>query len=480
MAQFDDLINQLYQEQLGRAPDASGAEYYASQLAAGVSPQQIAADINRSREGVEFDTQTIESAYRQNLGRTAESPGAQYWLSSAQSTPLTNEQLRQAIASAAASKEQVERGIVGKTFTELELADLVADPFGGRRPINNIYDVPANEADRINISYINGIPVQFVNPLTEASYISRFGEGEYNAAIGDDLLIPERLDNTLRRAFEAGSLTQEEFTNIARGLSKPGITAQEVRDVLGIPKGAVIIDPTYGQQIGEDNALRIAQAEAAQRQAVLSAQDPGYYQANDVLGQAYLDAGLDFPFMLSNYPERTMATQADRFSIENLNKALSMMNQTATQKFGGLTDLQTPLTGQYYSEAGLQAGYTPVGTEGTTFRSGVAGYVPQAQLPTGFNFGAPPVNATFQQYRPGAFQPSGVTTGGYITGYNTNGTPIYSTYADPNQTVGNYVAPQTTQSYTTELVNQILASNPGLNFANQLASQQSTNNSAGG
>jgi hypothetical protein len=66
----------------------------------------------------------------------------------------------------------------------------------------------------------------------------------------------------------------------------------------------------------------------------------------------------------------------------------------------------------------------------------VAGYVPQAQLPTGFQFGAPPVNATFQQYRPGAFQPAGVTTGGFITGYNTNGTPIYSTYANPNVNVG--------------------------------------------
>ena len=47
-----------------------------------------------------------------------------------------------------------------------------------------------------------------------------------------------------------------------------------------------------------------------------------------------------------------------------------------------------------------------------------------------------PVNATFQQYRPGAFQPAGVTTGGFITGYNADGTPIYSTYANPNQNLG--------------------------------------------
>jgi hypothetical protein len=70
------------------------------------------------------------------------------------------------------------------------------------------------------------------------------------------------------------------------------------------------------------------------------------------------------------------------------------------------------------------------------FRSGVAGYIPQAELPTRFEFGAPPVNATFQQYRPGAFQPEGVTTGGFITGYDANQQPIYSTYNNPNVNVG--------------------------------------------
>jgi hypothetical protein len=123
-------------------------------------------------------------------------------------------------------------------------------------------------------------------------------------------------------------------------------------------------------------------------------------------------------------------------TYQRRNDLIGNLVNTLYGQFGGAQDMVTPLSGQYYSEAGLQPGFTPFGAEGTTFRSGVAGFVPQAQLPTGFQFGAPPVNATIQGYRPGAFQPAGVTTGGFITGYNADGTPIYSTYNNPNVNVG--------------------------------------------
>jgi hypothetical protein len=114
----------------------------------------------------------------------------------------------------------------------------------------------------------------------------------------------------------------------------------------------------------------------------------------------------------------------------------------------------------------LQPGFTPFGTEGTTFRSGAAGYIPQAQLPTGFQFGAPPVNATFQQYRPGAFQPEGTKTGGFITGYNADGTPIFSTYANPNVNVGGVVS-QLNPFNSQAQFDQMLATN----VANRAADQ---------
>jgi hypothetical protein len=431
------IVNQAYQAGLGRAPDEGGAAYFQQQLASGRAASDIAREIARSQEGQNFLTQGITSEYRQTLGRNPEQEGYQYWLSSALDAGYTVDQLRAAINSAALPEQQ-KRGIT-EAFTQLQLADLEADPWAGRYATRSIYDIPQSEADRINISYINGVPVQFVAPTTQQQYISNFGQAAWNAIAGDEVLSVPRVTEQVNRAYSAGSLTQGEYKTIIDSLAKAKEPA-DVRKILGIPQGAVIIDPEYGQQIGEDNNLKLALAEAAKRQAVLSAQDPGYYQASDVLGQAYLDAGLPWDFMSNTYKADTMMTQANKLTPENFNQKvndlLKALGSDYTGKFGGMNDMQTPGLGQYYSETGLQPGFTPFGTEGTTFRSGVAGYIPQAELPTGFQFGAPPVNATFQQYRPGAFQPEGVTTGGFITGYNTNGTPIYSTYANPNVNVG--------------------------------------------
>jgi hypothetical protein len=431
------IVNQAYQAGLGRAPDEGGAAYFQQQLASGRAASDIAREIARSQEGQNFLTQGITSEYRQTLGRNPEQEGYQYWLSSALDAGYTVDQLRAAINSAAVPEQQ-KRGIT-EAFTQLQLADLEADPWAGRYATRSIYDIPQSEADRINISYINGVPVQFVAPTTQQQYISNYGQAAWNAIAGDEVLSVPRVTEQVNRAYSAGSLTQQEYKGIIDSLADAK-NPSDVRQILGIPQGAVVIDPKYGQQIGEDNDLKLALAEAAKRQEVLSAQDPGYYQSSDVLGQAYLDAGLPWDFMSNTYLADTMMTQANKLTPQNfnqkVNELLRSLGSDYTAKFGGMNDMQTPGLGQYYSETGLQPGFTPFGTEGTTFRSGVAGYVPQAELPTGFQFGAAPVNATFQGYKPGVFQPTNVTTGGYITGYNPDGTPIYSTYANPNVNVG--------------------------------------------
>ena len=474
---FEQIIAQIYQEQLGRAPDPSGAAFYASQLAAGRTPAQVSADINRSLEGQNFDTQKITSLYRQNLERNPEQAGFQYWMSRAQDETLTPQQLQDILVNQGAVREQTERNIVGQTFTQMQLPDLEADPFGGRFATTSIYNLPANEANRINISYINGVPVQFVNPVTQQQYITNFGKDAWSEVAGEETISKERITESIGRAFDAGSMTRDEYNKLVTGLAKAK-TPAEVRNVLGIPKGAVIIDPKYGQQIGEDNDLKLALAEAAQRQAVLTKQDPNYYQGSDVLGQAYIDAGLKFPFMTNTYKANTMMTQDNLLNQDNMRDKVNQVIKDLTAKFGPAYDMTfggdasmlVPQSTGYYSEAGLQPGFTPFGTEGTTFRSGVAGYIPESQLPVGFQFGAPPVNTTFQQYRPGAFQPTDVNTGGYITGYNPNGTPIYSTYNNPNQNVGgavvapNPVAPvDPTSQFFTAPNGQIFASEAAYN-----------------
>ena len=431
MATVNDLVAQLYQQQLGREADPEGAAYWASQLAGGASQADVSKAIAQSLEGQNLLTQAITSAYRQDLGRNPEQEGYQYWQSAALDQGLTAQQIRDAVR-AGAVKEQGERGITGG-FTQMDLAALEADPYGGRYATTDIFALPQ---DAVNVSTIGNRRAQFVNPVTQQQYISNFGNGAYSATPGLDVLSNPVVIATLERSLNSGALNQAGFDSIVNGLTTAK-DMSEVRNVFATPQAKVIVDAIYGQQTGEDVDIATALAEAGQRQAVLDANDRGYYQGNFELADAYRAAGLDFPFGREAYQGYdTMMRQGNVVTPENFNQRVNSLLQSITGKFGEANQMQTPGLGQYYSETGLQPGFTPFGTEGTTFRSGVAGYVPQAQLPTGFQFGAPPVNATFQQYRPGAFQPEGVTTGGYITGYNTNGTPIYSTYANPNTNVG--------------------------------------------
>jgi hypothetical protein len=318
------VVNQLYSQQLGRAPDAEGLKYWTGQLASGKSPAEVAQALNRSLEGQVHETQAIESAYRQNLQRTAEQEGFQYWQSVAQSQGLTTQQLIDKIASEAA-REQTQRGITpGTKFTEMQLASLSADPSGGRRPTTSIYDLPADVADRANISYIDGTPVQFVTALTSRPFKSVFQDGAANAfpsytgTAGDFVMDVPLINEYLTRQMDAGALNVDQYRTISSVLSDPTKTAEDRIAALNAAKSNVIIDPKYGLQIGEDVDLAKARLEAGQRQGVLNANDPGYYQSGDGLANAYKAAGLDYPFMPNTYKANTMMTQADLLTPENI------------------------------------------------------------------------------------------------------------------------------------------------------------------
>jgi len=436
MATFSDLINQIYNEQLGRAPDPSGAEYWTSQLAGGASQADVSKAIAQAKEGQDMDKQAAVSAYRQVLGRNPEPEGLQYWLSTAQAEGLNTEQLKNKIATAAAEKEMIERGIApGTIFTNLQLAGLESDPYAGYYTDLDLYDI-ASDAE--NVSMIGDRRAQFTTPVTRAPVVTTYKDGAFTATPGQDVLNSPHINAAINVALANGSINMGDVQTFLTSL-KTATTQDEVRNILAAPQAQVVIDKIYGQQLGEEKTLADAQSEAALRQAVLDSQDPGYYQSNRALTDAYRAAGVSIPFEYDFYKgvdtrDRTSNLVNPQNFNQKVNELLGRLNQQFG--FGAEENMATPLTGQYYSEAGLQPGFTPFGTPGTTFRSGVAGFVPQSQLPTGFQFGAPPVNATFQQYRPGAFQPAGVTTGGFITGYNPNGTPIYSAYNNPNVNVG--------------------------------------------
>jgi hypothetical protein len=423
-------VAKLYEQKLGRPADPEGLAFWTN---SGLSAKEISKELSLAKEGQDLQLEAATAAYRQVLGRNPEQEGIQYWLSAAQAGGLTAQELQDAIRTAAAP-ERTKQGIT-QDFTNLQMAALEADPSGGRYNTRSIYDIIGNPE---NVSYINGRPVQFAAPATQRMVVSNFGQDGFTAKQGADILNDPALFAAVDRALASGTMTNADVNTLINDL-KGVKTSADFYAVVNKPQGQVVIDALRGQQTGEAKTLAEAQAEALQRQAVLDATDQGYYQSNFQLADAYKAAGLDYPFGREAYQGYDTGVTKDMVvNPQNFNQKINQLLTGMDQRFGfgSGQNMATPLTGQYYSETGLQPGFTPFGTEGTTFRSGAAGYIPQAQLPTGFQFGAPPVNATFQQYRPGAFQPAGVTTGGFITGYNADGTPIYSTYNNPNVNVG--------------------------------------------
>ncbi|MGH1571390.1 DUF4214 domain-containing protein [Methylobacterium sp. P31] len=75
----------LFEGILGRAPDASGLEYYANQIAHGVAPASLAANFlaspeGQARLGAADNTAFIQQLYQNTLHRAADASGLQYHL----------------------------------------------------------------------------------------------------------------------------------------------------------------------------------------------------------------------------------------------------------------------------------------------------------------------------------------------------------------------------------------------------------------
>jgi hypothetical protein len=462
---FDtQALTSIYRQTVGRNPTQDEFQYFQSLgQSQGLSADQLrsivqsAASVERQQRGITQDFTNLTSADFE-----ADPFGGRFGTQSIYGLPanavnVSNIDGRQAqfvnpITQLAVISNFTNKG-AGTTneFTDAQVAAYLRDnAFSNPAQVNQAITMFGIEADQLgrastllakNDPSVNAATQAYAaaiaaNPAQAAANAAAVTAGtSYTSAPGVETLSVPRVTEAVNRAFQAGSLTNAEYSQIVNSLSRATNPA-DIRNILATPQGSVVIDAAYGQQTGEDNSLTNALSEARLRQAALSAQDPGYYQASDELGRAYQAAGLNYPFMSDTYQANTMMTQPNAVNQQNFNQQVNQLLSSLGQQFGGAETMRTPQTGQYYSETGLQPGFTPFGTQGTTFRSGVAGYVPQAELPTQFQFGAAPVNATFQQYRPGAFQPEGVKTGGFITGYGANQQPIYSTYSNPNVNVG--------------------------------------------
>jgi len=140
---YQNIINQIYQQALGREPDPSGLQNwlnYAQQQ--NLSPQQLASMIIQAATP-EFDvraefapTTSIQDAitqtYQKVLGRAPEQEGFQNWLNYAQQQGLTPEQISDAIIQSAypelQSKVSLQQSVsppAPQTTTPTDLSNLL-------------------------------------------------------------------------------------------------------------------------------------------------------------------------------------------------------------------------------------------------------------------------------------------------------------------------------------------------------------------
>jgi hypothetical protein len=80
-----DTVAELYVGFFGRAPDASGFQYWIGQLESGVSPYQIAAQFATTPEfeaeyGHLTTTEQVSKLYINVLNRLPDAPGLSYWV----------------------------------------------------------------------------------------------------------------------------------------------------------------------------------------------------------------------------------------------------------------------------------------------------------------------------------------------------------------------------------------------------------------
>lgn len=395
---YSDFLIGAYKAQLGRMPDDGGLQFYLGELSAGRKTQeQIIAELNKSLEGQNYDTQVLTSEYRQTFGRDPEQEGYQYWMSRLQDDPtLVQGVVDDYLIGGARGVDAETLAAAPANFTEIVTAALQADPWAGRRATQDIYGVGA---DTPNVSMIGNMAAQFVNPVTQRAGVSVYDPvtGEFKYQLGEDVLDPARVRNAIDIAKGSGALSAAQAEAMFSNLSS-ATNMDELRAALSNPQATVVLDELYGMQIGEDADALKARAESVARQNVLNQFD--YYPAYDNFGNALVAAGLTNPFAAQNYYAPTMATRQSVVTPQNFPQKQA---EAINMSFAGSNFQPSFVQPGFYSERGFEPQFVPFGAEQPTFRSGTFGYVGKA--PTGFQFGIPQVQAPITPFLAGAFDP---------------------------------------------------------------------------
>jgi hypothetical protein len=394
----EKAVRAAYREQLGREADEGGLENYIKELQSGKSIGDVSQSLNRSLEGQQYDTQTLTSGYRQMFERNPEQEGFQYWFSRMQTDPALAQRAVNDYLKGGAQNTDIAKAAKAMAegyYTNFVSPDLEADPYGGRAPTQSIYDVPADAA---NVSYIDGVPVQFVAPVTQGTVRSQFTTGApeapgYTATAGENILQSGAVAAAAARALNSGAMSVDEFRTLQTDLRAAGNDVDKIFTALNTPKAHVVLDELYGFQLGAGNTLADAQTRATEIQGVLDSLNLPYAPSNFVVADRAKELGVPYAFGKDAFTGyNTQATTADIINAKNAEvKAREAINalegalvKTQRPQYGEVTFAQQAPAGigalkpfQTFADRALLGGSAP----GAAAVPGMAAPTPYEGLP---------------------------------------------------------------------------------------------------
>ncbi len=340
-------------------------------------------ELNRSLEGQNFDTQFFTSTYRGLFNRNPEQEGFQYWMSLAQSNPLSPDELVPYVQEAAINQDvaSLQKALADGRYTNVSSPSLEADPYGGRFLTGSIYDIVDNA---VNVSNIGGEQAQFVAPVTQMPVVSQFGgQTDFSAQGGVAVLNDPTTSASITRALNSGAMNMDDYGKLLDDLGAAK-TIDDVFNALNKPKAELVLDPVYSIQLGQGKTLQEAQISAESMRPVLESMDQGFYPSNIALARQAQDMGVYTPFneqAYTGYDTRT--TTEDVLTAENAAQRAAGLQDYLYQNIGTKEFMPTPMPYGYYSERGLETQFQPLtGQQGpsvTDLYTNILGRQPDTQ-----------------------------------------------------------------------------------------------------
>jgi hypothetical protein len=237
-------LNAIYQQELGRAPDTGGLNFYAGEAAKGASLDEIRSIINRSDEGRAFDQATVTNLYQQELGRRPDEGGFNYYVG----------QLQQGALDPTTLQRTINFSDEGKRFDQTMAARAIQEQLGITAPEPTLLNQYTQQLQ-------TGTPYQNLVGQLNASEQGRAYDlntlktayqGLFNRDVTQDT---EGMNYWLGRMKEDPSINQSTLMKFLEGGRKgadvtkqtaPPVTTAQVTPV---PSGQVRFDTTQANQV---------------------------------------------------------------------------------------------------------------------------------------------------------------------------------------------------------------------------------------